>query len=88
MKIDVTEQDIQDGMKDDIYSCPIALAATRVLKKRKGLIVVVKNKSISFWDDYTDIQKITLPKNAQNFIDKLDSEKKVKPFSFTIKYEN
>lgn len=82
MEIEVTQQDINKGIKGDICNCPIALAL-----KRNGFKNVEVNGSDADFNVMPDIfVSLPLPKKAQTFVTKFDEEGKeaVKPFGFNL----
>jgi lysophospholipid acyltransferase (LPLAT)-like uncharacterized protein len=84
MIIQVTQKDIDKGLKSTCYYCPVALAFKRKIKSEIPCGVAVNAKNIHHfhgksWDRYN------LPKEAKKFIQRFDNDKPVKPFSFEIK---
>lgn len=101
LKVSVTQEDIDSGIKRDCYFCPIALATMRALKKlvwldRKTKVEVQKinircwryNLTKSLWDS-SELRHYyafgALPKECQIFVWSYDIGDRVKPFSFEIK---
>ena len=81
--IEVTEKDIKMGKKGDGYSCPIARAIKRALRKK---ITVHSNGVYSIYNFSKVMYKISL--EARLFIDQFDRGNSVKPIKFYIKYVN
>ena len=84
MKIEVTQKDIDKGLKLTCYYCPIALAFKRKVKSEIRCSVAVKTKKVHYfygksWVSYD------LPKEATKFIQRFDNDEPVKPFTFEIK---
>lgn len=87
LTVNVTSDDIKNGVRKDPRCCPIARAVNRTLDIEDGVEVY------EFYiqtDDYTitgygDIHReiYALPKNAVEFICDFDSSKPVEPFEFT-----
>ena len=75
-KITVTRRDIERGKKGSPNSCPVALAVKRLGHKNVGVGLC----SISWSGMPVAIMSMT----AQYFIERFDSGKPVKPFSFTV----
>jgi hypothetical protein len=74
VRIEVTQDDIDNGSACDVCACPIALACLRA-----GL------KDVSVCDASLDWkEKIPTPTVAVEFIFAFDSGRDVKPFSFEI----
>lgn len=83
MKIKVSAQDIKDGVKDDPFCCPIALAANRT----HGLILPGVNDTYLWHRQVLDNDLPIyhhLPQEAKNFVDWFDRGLKVDPFEFEI----
>lgn len=78
IEINVTQEDINKGIKSDCSKCPIALAANRVIPNGA---LAVGGASITYWNEKEAIS-ILLPEIALKFIRDFDSGRKVKPFSF------
>lgn len=79
VKIEITKSDIKKGKKQQIDSCPIALAIKRKLKARNICVsdgVAFNLEGNEYWVD--------LPNKASYFIDNFDDGLKVKPFSFIM----
>jgi hypothetical protein len=77
MRIEVTAEDIADGLRNSAYECPIALACKRV-----GVPVpFVETDQVS-----NGVQGVPapLPREARDFIDRYDDGEDVEPFAFEI----
>lgn len=81
VKINVTHKDILEGERCMGASCPVALAVKRSARISDIWIGPTAIESPEFKE------VIALPKKAISFIKYFDGEKKVKPFSFILKYE-
>lgn len=87
--INVTEEDIKNGVAGRCHQCPVALAMFRVLEKPLDLIaehnpVRVTGPEVSiFYKDFST-KRYRLSKLAQYFVNDFDwhRKEKVKPFSF------
>lgn len=79
VRIDVTERDIKAGVPNNADTCPIAIAAKRVIS---GEVCVSFKAGIETGKDTS----IPLPKKATRFMYSFDNcdDEKVKPFSFTV----
>lgn len=80
MKIKVTKQDIEDGIRSNSDACPVALAVRRAFKLQLHDDVCVTGHRIHI--------KNTLyfgPRWLNNFVGTFDCGGKVKPVSFEIK---
>ena len=80
MKITVTKSDIKNG-KSNYNTCPVALAIRRKTKAD----AIVYRTCVQCYGNDTFWQCPPLPVIATRFIDRFDSNKKVKPFSFNLK---
>jgi len=78
MIIEVTQKDIDNGIRCDIGNCPIALAMTRRFNKR-----VTIGQSYTLCND----KVVSLPFDARTFILEFDDGKIVQPFTFNIREE-
>jgi len=80
--IEVTDDDIFDGIKSSCHSCPIALAASRIDIAR---IISVNSTSMVVRNSYSRVGDfILLPIEAIDFIEAFDADQEVEPFSFEI----
>lgn len=76
--IDVTQDDIDCGCREDGENCPIAKAVER----KTGLAVNVTEREVEF--DHCDYSAL-LPEEAQQFVYEFDLDQRdVEPFSFTL----
>ncbi len=81
MRIEVTQDDIDQGRPHSASSCAIALAACRALNREVGEVRV--GHGILLVDrENTYPQKLSLPKEAKEFICKFDESSDVAPISF------
>lgn len=80
MTIRVTKTDIKNGLYCS-NNCPVALA---IIRKTKYPANVHKD-TISFYEDSGFLIQKASPKCVVDFVEKFDSKKPVKPFSFTLK---
>ena len=77
MRIDVTEEDIQEGVKCDCDACPIARAVRRATGDQ--------TLSVMGYGVYRGAMLIgRFPKKATDFVISFDSDDSVKPFSFNL----
>ena len=93
MKIKVTQEDIDNGHRDTLENCPIALAVVRELKldtKGKKDIVAVygEGNGVHIWRGQQEYS-YKLPKNIEAVIKSFDGGDKIEPFEFEmeLKYE-
>ncbi len=78
--INVTQEDIDNGLRTSSCKCPIARAA----KREFGLPALISPSfSLFLLKDYENIL-FSLPSSARDFINDFDGERPVKPFSFQI----
>lgn len=82
MKIKVKKKHIDDGEIGSVCNCPIALA----LKDHFGF--TPEYDGVDVGKEYICFNNITLtekvPARVKRFIENFDTNKKVKPFEFTI----
>jgi len=79
--IDVTEEDINDGVRQNCWTCPIALAAVRSLDDHTAyaaLFLFVRRPGGTL--------SAPLPNEAVRFMSDFDAGLPVKPFSFTVTF--
>ncbi len=79
VRINVTQRDIERGIRFTSYTCPIARAARRH-PELKGC--AVSPDSLAF--DNSGWVWTPLPEKACEFVDSFDGGRPVKPFSFTL----
>lgn len=83
MKINVTQRDIDSGLRNDCTLCPVARAIKRRLGKSKS--VQVFETSIDIYNSKDRLEKqYNIPELAQLFIKNFDTGCPVGPFSFTL----
>lgn len=85
MKIEVTQEDIDQGMVRSCRECPVA----RAIKKKVGMktCLGVTPSWVSFYDIYDKTDKtflVQLPEKATEFINKFDGNEIVEPFEFEL----
>ena len=81
MKIEVTQHDIDCGVRGEYSLCPIA----RAVKRKINGEVIVFGDDISIFTTMIIIRRYSyykLPQKAKDFIKRFDEGKKVKPFTF------
>lgn len=82
-KIEVTQEDIKNGIRESANTCPIALAVTRAYGGR-----VLVNSGVIIWDNGTGRPQIfSFPENVRQFIINFDKGLQVKPFEFEIEFQ-
>jgi hypothetical protein len=80
MKITVTKEDIQRGIRSSACSCPIARACNRQTRPTRVFGVTMRVDTV-----LGGSQSFDLSRRAQQFIARFDRKKKVKPFSFIVR---
>jgi hypothetical protein len=81
LTIEVTQEDIDNGVSKSATSCPLALAFTRKTKR-----VVRIGSTIQIWGKaYRGAWDYLLPRETIEFIEDFDSGKPVKPSKFRLK---
>lgn len=80
VKISVTQDDINSGVRNACLDCPIALAI-----KRAGHIAKVGSEVVYLPPNVRRAFRPTsLPRSAQRFIRRFDQAKPVEPFNFFL----
>ena len=74
--VDVTQEDIENGVAEDCLSCPIAIALERATNKKWA----VGSEEVCPNDFIGPVYR--LPQSARRFINRFDSGGVVKPFRF------
>jgi hypothetical protein len=74
--IRVTKECIEQGCPENVYSCPVALALQKAMPRRKWLV------GRGTLDDRA---RIGTPDKVLAFINRFDSGKPVKPFTFRLR---
>lgn len=77
MKIQVTQEDIDQGTPSEVCACPIALAAKRVFAHREIAVLDIVIQIGDRWE-------MALPDSAQKFIEEFDNGLPVTPFEFEL----
>lgn len=80
VEIDVTQEDIERGMKMSCTQCPIALA----VKRRTGL---KDNVFVGPEEVYINDARYALPGKATTFVENFDRAQDVKPQKFVLTYD-
>lgn len=91
--IEVTQQDINDGVPGQACSCPVAKAISRELGIKIPQDVIVGPDALSVWlrvdywnNNYKQYETV-LPHKVRKFIKHFDESKPVEPFHFTLKWD-
>ena len=79
MRINVTQQDIDNGLRCNQTHCPIAIAVYRCA----ALSFAVYSINMRYKEF-----NIQLPASVQEFIESFDNNKEVQPFSFEVNLYN
>lgn len=74
----VTKRHISTGVKGDCYDCPVALATGEAIQSLASF------DGDSVWGVGFDC--IFAPRSARRFAERFDDGRKVKPFSFKLKF--
>ncbi len=88
MKINVNTKHIKAGIVGDDEHCPIARAVREAVNK-SCLKSLMKDRAISVDDEEITVGSLTMRATTQisRFVEKFDNEEKVKPFTFTLKFD-
>lgn len=79
MKITVTQDDIDNGHRNDCERCPVAIAIRRCIDVPYGVDVGGNTRII------TPIGNFKYPSTVRKFIHNFDNQLTVKPFTFNLK---
>ena len=79
VRVQVTQQDIDDGKAGEAYRCPVALAARRAFPRQHvrvyaPCIMLIESGYPTF----------DLPSEARRFVDRFDGGVHVEPFEFDL----
>ena len=83
MKIEVTQDDIDNGLRIDCELCPVAKAIVRATGKQARVSAV----GVFFFPETPSAKQIFLPSKVQLFIKSFDRKEPVQPFSFDLDIE-
>ena len=78
VEVKVTQSDIDNGVKNNCYSCPIALAIDRVVG-RFHVSVNALSAKVGLWEGWWNTSS-----QQSRFIESYDKGYRVEPFSFTL----
>lgn len=81
--VEVTQERIDAGERDNCEACPVALAVLAVVAE--GVVVSVDGVSVALrlWGD-DKFHHIVTPARAEGFIDAFDASRPVAPFRFPL----
>jgi hypothetical protein len=81
MKVDVTQEDIEQGRSGSASSCPVALAVTRATGRKCG---VTQDYLYFYGSKGQLLGGLALPPYVTRAIVQFDSTESMKPFSFKL----
>ena len=84
MQIQVTKKHIEKGKLNDCYSCPVALALSDTFMGTRAYVDGI-SLVIGYGIVFQTAFSVGTPKKVNDFIEKFDEMKPVKPFSFRIR---
>lgn len=92
VNVNVTQKDIDNGMDNNGFLCPISLALRRRINNRSFVPSTKKSLIRIYRGHWTNPHcqlvamppDVVLPEKATKFINKFDEHETVKPFSFSI----
>lgn len=87
IKVEVTEQDIHDGVKASCSNCPNALAISRVLGPDFTQVTVGAINTLAINSNGSCAFSSRLPFGVMKWIADFDSGRKVKPITYTLTNE-
>lgn len=82
VRVRVTQEDIDAGVRDDCNRCPLALAVMRAVPQAK--MAVVTYASVKLVMDATTLVTAKLPDRATLAIVEFDSSGTMSPFEFDL----
>lgn len=82
--IEVTSEDIANGIRMRACLCPVAIAIQRITKRYAG----VCQSYVDFPDENGRLVTLNAPTSVNDFIKKFDSSKEVEPFIFQLDSED
>lgn len=87
MKIHVTQEDIDLGVRQDCNQCPICLALRKHFKDVNGVWVDGTRIIVSYSEGKKEsVEMVAVPpRSVSRFVGRVDQGKKVKPFNFILK---
>lgn len=81
MKINVTQEDIKNGIPGDPYCCPVARACARALNNKT---VSTTGLSINYWPTPYDFKSLHTPSTVTAFVYSFDNGEDPGPFEFEL----
>ncbi len=85
VRIDVTENEIRDGVRENCLCCPAARAINRVLNPVRYHVVVTEDRiSIRGNSSGSILFQCETPEVVDEFICEFDGDIEVEPFSFPL----
>ena len=83
LKVEVTQEDIDEGVQGCPTGCPIALAVKRACSLPKATVMVSDKIFIIPWDN-SERQTLSLPANGAEIVHNYDAIGVMSPFDFEI----
>lgn len=80
IQVSITQEGINDGVRRDCQSCPVALALTRAI----GEEVIVSGIWCTIAPDTLAVKMIELPRAVREWIVRFDRGFLVSPFTFEL----
>lgn len=80
-RVNVTQKDISEGLREDCFACPIAQAVRRVIGPCRWF-------AVGNLDVWFGAIPVSLPVEAKKFINRFEGYQKVEPFSFEMEVPN
>lgn len=88
MRIQVTQDDIDKGIRGDMFNCPIVLALKRDLGNDKSYRIIPDNTEglgiLEICELEVGDRTLALSNEMNTFAKKFDAEEEVRPFEFEI----
>lgn len=83
ISVNVTQEDIDNGVRGDACNCPVALAIGRATEHK---YVVMAWREILLTIKCNIVYRIDTPRYVSNFIESFDAKRNVCPFSFNLEF--
>lgn len=85
--INVTQEDIDEGLPDKCSQCPVALAVKRYVRPRYYIMVSAQHLTVYPPGPALDQCLYPMPDSVSNFVQNFDDAQRVKPFEFELEVE-
>ena len=87
MKIEVTKEEIEKGIRNDAYKDPIALAVTRTVGREASVYPNWRTPCMVYFDINNHTLKLPLPQFVNRLALAYDAGSEMEPFEFELNTE-